>query len=191
MRQDRATDWTSAGSTGTSFADWTSVEQRSADSGAFRPDSPNESPSEPTRRTRKSYLARAARKGDPRFFFCLVDVELVPSRREGEPVPMASAPEANGRCLAEIPGHCPSAADHAPTRPAAWLSEPARSSTASNDPKTQTAPCKTWGCLVYIKQQLEAFVTCHQATIPANGSEGVLTDSRLGSLRATCLSTFP
>lgn len=46
------------------------------------------------------------------------------------------------------------------------------------------------GCL-YIKQQLEAFITCHQMTIPANGNEVVLTDSRPGSLRATCLSTFP
>ena len=46
------------------------------------------------------------------------------------------------------------------------------------------------GCL-YIKQQLEAFIACHQATIPANGNEVVLTDSRPGSLRATCLSTFP
>jgi hypothetical protein len=33
------------------------------------------------------------------------------------------------------------------------------------------------GCL-YIKQQLEAFVGCCQPTIPANGSEGVLTVSR-------------
>jgi hypothetical protein len=46
------------------------------------------------------------------------------------------------------------------------------------------------GCL-YIKQQLEAFITCHQATIPANGNEVVLTDSRPGSLRATCLRIFP
>ena len=42
---------------------------RCSDRGPFRPDSRNESPSEPISRTRKSYQARAARKGDPRFFF--------------------------------------------------------------------------------------------------------------------------
>ena len=32
--------------------------------------------------------------------------------------------------------------------------------------KTQTTPCKARGRPVYIKQQLDAFITCHQATIP-------------------------
>ena len=42
------------------------------------------------------------------------------------------------------------------------------------------------GCL-YIKQQLDTFITCHQMTIPTIyivRSEVVLTDSRLGLLRA-------
>jgi len=51
-------------------------------------------------------------------------------------------------------------------RPAAkpqTLASCERSKTSS---KTQTTPCKARGRPVYIKQQLDAFITCHQATIP-------------------------
>lgn len=57
--------------------------------------------------------------------------------------------------------------------------------------KREHPRAKRRGVLVYIKQQLDTFITCHQATISASGNEVVLTDSRLGLLRATCLRIFP
>lgn len=177
QRQDRAADWTSAGKTGNSFPDWTSVRHKCPDRGPFRSDSPNERPSEPIRRTRQSYQARAARKSDSRFFFCQTECRAirVPAGRprlHGD----WSAANGAGRVQAKLVG----AADQSTA-----------DQTAPVEPKTQTTPRNAWGRLVYIKQQLDAFITCHQATIPANGNEVVLTDSRPGFLRATCLSTFP
>ena len=87
---------------------------------------------------------------------------------------------------ATLRGGKPAKTGHTPTAAAAKGEALRRRATSHADgteeTEKQTTPRKTRGCPRYIKQQLEAFVGCYQPTIPANGSEGVLTVSRSRSL---------
>lgn len=132
--------------------DWTSEGISSPDSGReLGRTARSKRPSEPKCRTRRSYPARGARKSDPRFFFVFI---LASSRSSlDHRTQLNQAVEVVAGC------HEPS------IRPPARQLLPSMWSTAERA-KTQTAPRKARGCPVYIKQQLDAFVTCHQMTIP-------------------------